>query len=76
MRKWLLDIRKKQNLTQAQVAEQSEIARTTYSMIELGERGVTVENAKKISCVLGFHWTLFFEDKIHEMHQKEKQEVI
>ncbi|MFC0525814.1 helix-turn-helix transcriptional regulator [Pontibacillus salicampi] len=76
MRDWLLAFRKKQQLTQAEVAERVGIARTTYSMIENGERGATVKNAKKIAQVLGFHWTIFFEENIHEMCKNQREEVI
>jgi putative transcriptional regulator len=73
MRQWLLAIRNQKNLTQAQVAERAGIARTTYAMIEQGERGATVMNAKKISNVLGFDWTIFFEDVCHESRINDKQ---
>lgn len=66
MRDWLLAIRKNKNMTQAQVAEHAGIARTTYAMIEQGERGATVANAKKIASALGFDWTIFFENVGHE----------
>lgn len=66
MRGWLLSLRKKKELTQAQLAKKAGIARTTYSMIETGERGVSVQNAKKIAAVLEIDWTIFFEDKVHE----------
>lgn len=75
MRDWLLGIRKQRGMTQAEVAEQANIARTTYSMIETGERNATVDNAKKISNVLGFDWTIFFEEHRHETCNKEKEVI-
>lgn len=66
MRVWLKKKREKTGLTQEQVAEKAGMARATYGHIESGERGVTVANAKKLSSVLGFHWTIFFEDESHD----------
>lgn len=74
MRVWLKDARNKVGLTQEQVAERAGMARATYGHIESGERGVTVTNAKKISEVLGFHWTIFFEDESHNL--KNEREVV
>ncbi|MFF2287264.1 helix-turn-helix transcriptional regulator [Peribacillus butanolivorans] len=65
-RKWLSQKRASVNLTQEQVAEKSGMARTTYASIEKGERNPSVSNAKKISDVLEFEWTLFFEDKVRD----------
>ena len=61
MRKWLLDLRK--GRTQAEVAKEAGITQQMYSFIELGERRPSVEVAKKIAAVMGFHWTKFFEDE-------------
>ncbi|WP_275656890.1 helix-turn-helix transcriptional regulator [Sporolactobacillus pectinivorans] len=54
-------VRKRRNMTQANVAEKANIARTTYAMIETGERNTSVDIAKKIAQVLNFDWTIFFE---------------
>ncbi|WMW46649.1 helix-turn-helix transcriptional regulator [Bacillus paralicheniformis] len=64
-RQWLKDIRTQMNLTQQQVAKRAGIARTTYASIEKGDRNASVPNAKNIANVLGFDWTLFFEDVVH-----------
>jgi len=61
LRKWLLDLRK--GRTQAEVAKEAGITQQMYSFIELGERRPSVEVAKKIAAVMGFHWTKFFEDE-------------
>lgn len=74
MREWLKEIRETAGLTQEQVAEKAGMARATYGHIESGERGATVANAKKISYVLGFHWTIFFEDESHDL-KNEKQAI-
>ena len=60
MRKWLIDIRN--GRTQAQIAKAAGITQQMYSFIELGERRPSVEVAKKIAAVLGFDWTLFYQD--------------
>lgn len=75
MRVWLKEARNKAGLTQEQVAEQVGIARATYGHIESGERGVTVPNAKKISRVLGFHWTNFFDDESHDLKNLERDVI-
>ena len=66
MRSWLEEKRLEKGLTQEQTAILSDIARTTYAMIEQGKRNPSVKVAKQISNVLDFNWTLFFEDKLHE----------
>lgn len=64
VRDWLRQIRLSQNLTQKQVADRAGIARTTYASIEQGERNAGVPTAKAIAQVLGFHWTLFFDEEL------------
>lgn len=61
MRKWLIDIRN--GRAQAQIAEAVGISQQMYSAIELGERRPSVDVAKKIAAVLGFEWTLFYQDE-------------
>lgn len=59
----LIEERKRANFTQREVGRLSSISESYYSMIESGERKPTVKTAKKIAAVLGFDWTLFFEDE-------------
>lgn len=59
----LIGERKKANFTQREVGKLSGISESYYSMIESGDRKPTVKTAKKIAAVLGFDWTLFFEDE-------------
>lgn len=63
---WLIRKRIENNLTQAEVANRANIARTTYAMIEQGRRLPSVPVAKRIATVMNFKWTLFFEDISHE----------
>lgn len=64
-REWLVKARG--NLTHEEVAERVGIKRQYYSMIENGSRNPSVAVAKKIGAVLGFDWTLFFEEQSNEM---------
>jgi putative transcriptional regulator len=61
LRKWLIDIRN--GRAQAQIAEAVGISQQMYSAIEVGERRPSVDVAKKIAAVLGFEWTLFYQDE-------------
>ena len=65
MRKWLIDIRN--GRSQTQIAKEAGITQQMYSFIELGERRPSVEVAKKIAAVMGFHWTRFFEEEDEEI---------
>lgn len=74
-RAWLRNIRTQKKLTHRKVAESSGIKRQYYGMIENGVSNPSVEVAKGIALVLGFEWTLFFEEKGNEtLHQEERHE--
>lgn len=66
MRQWLKEKRTNQGFTQEDVAELAGVARTTYAMIEQGERDPSVSTAKKIAQTLNFKWTIFFDDSVRE----------
>lgn len=59
-RDWLIKARG--DFTHEEVANRAGIKRQYYSMIECGTRNPSVAVAKKIGAVLGFEWTLFFEE--------------
>lgn len=59
---WLESIRAAKGYSQKAVAEEAGISQPTYCNIENGNRGVSVEVAKKIARILDFDWTKFFED--------------
>ena len=59
----LKEIRKKQNKTQCEVAEEADIARAYYTQIEMGMYRPSVETAKRIAKVLNIDWTEFFNDE-------------
>jgi len=63
MREWLLEFRKKERLTQEEVAKKAGIARSYYTKIEGGLYEVPVKTAAKIAVVLNFDWSFFYEDK-------------
>lgn len=71
-RKWLKKIRNEKGLTQQDVADSGGFARTYYTMVEQGKRTPSVDVAKSIARVLGFEWTIFFEDECNELKHLEK----
>lgn len=62
-RLWLKKIRIEKGLTQQDVADSGNFARTYYTMVEQGKRTPSVEVAKSIARVLEFEWTVFFDDE-------------
>lgn len=77
MRKWLIEKREQQKLTQEKVAKKSGIQRSYYSMIENGKRSPSPYVAMKIGAVLSFDWTIFFNQQSNKMthNEKERKEV-
>lgn len=65
-RKWLKKVRNEKGLTQQDVADSGGFARTYYTMVEQGKRTPSVDVAKSIAKVLGFEWTIFFDDECNE----------
>lgn len=61
MRKWLVSIRG--GRTQAAVAYDTGISQSMYSAIERGNRTPCIKTAKKLGELLGFDWTMFYEDE-------------
>ena len=64
MRNWLKKAREDHGMSTYSVAKEAGISQTYYSAIELGMRGakMPVQTAKKIAEVLGFDWTMLYED--------------
>ncbi len=62
MRKWLRKKRQEYGYTQEEIAFKANISQNHYSAIETGIRNPSVVTAKKIAEVLGFDWTLFFNN--------------
>ncbi|WP_270999021.1 helix-turn-helix transcriptional regulator [Listeria seeligeri] len=64
MRTWLKKLREEKGLTQLELAELSNVERTTYASIEQGRRNPSVANAMRIAEVLDVEWTIFFDQKV------------
>ncbi|WP_019123897.1 helix-turn-helix transcriptional regulator [Brevibacillus massiliensis] len=73
VRDWLLTQRDNSKMSQEEVAYKAGITRQYYGMIESGARKPSVEVAKKIANILGFNWTLFFENECNlELLENQK----
>ena len=76
-RTWLVNLRKKHRLTHQQTADKISISRQYYGMIENGERDPSVSIAKKLGALLGFDWTIFFENESYKtLPSQENHKVI
>ena len=62
-RLWLIEARKNKNISRFDLAKSTGVNHTYIEKIENGKRRPSPEVAQKIAVVLGFDWTLFFEDK-------------
>lgn len=62
MRNWMIERRKILGIKQKTVAAACGISPQMYNAIEAGTRRPSPEKAKKIAEVLGFDWTLFYEE--------------
>lgn len=63
MRTWLIGIRKARGMSQKAVADAAGITQPSYWQYEAGVATPRPAIAKKIAKLLGFDWTLFFEEK-------------
>lgn len=61
MRQWMVDARKRKNLTQQNLAENTGVTRQAIGLIEQGERFPRPETAKKIADALDEDVSRFFE---------------
>jgi transcriptional regulator with XRE-family HTH domain len=57
----LKDLRLKCKYPQTYIADLLQIKQSAYSMIETGQRGLTIENAKILAKLYNVDWWLFFE---------------
>ena len=64
MRVWLKDIRLAKHFTQSCLAQIVHISQNSYCNIENGKRRPSPEVAQRIASVLGFDWTLFYQDEL------------
>jgi transcriptional regulator with XRE-family HTH domain len=72
-RDWLIATRKNQGLRQQDVASMVGIARSTYMMIEIGERDPSPEVAIGIASVLRFRWSKFFAHLVAERRKEMRK---
>lgn len=63
LRTWLRNARKVKGFTHEKAAEESEISRSYYTLIESGKKTPTVPVAKNIGKALGLDWKKFFEQE-------------
>lgn len=75
-REWLIELRKKHNLSQQKVANRAGIHRATYGQLETGLRNPSVGTAQKIALVLGFDWTIFFAYNRCDKHQNDVDSLV
>lgn len=61
MRKWLVELREANGLTQKALAEQAMISQPSMCDIEKGVNNPRPETAKRIAAILNFDWTRFFD---------------
>lgn len=71
-RKWLVQLRKSQNLTQEMVARKAHIDRSFYAQLEIGTRDPSLAVAKSLANVLGVQPRLFFLSRLHDMPYERK----
>lgn len=62
VRDWLVFARRRQNMTQAEVAVKSGISRPFYVQLERSLRDPSPQVAKRIAGLLKCDWTYFYED--------------
>lgn len=63
IRSWLIGIREDRAMTQGAVAAAAGIAQPSYYEIEKGITNPKPQTAMAIAQVLGFPWTMFYEEK-------------
>ncbi|WP_226581699.1 helix-turn-helix domain-containing protein [Halobacillus litoralis] len=66
MRRWLINIRKEQQLTQQQIAAGAHIDRSYYAQIENGTRNPSVAVASLIASYLHIKPSLFYSEHLSE----------
>ncbi|MGV0167142.1 helix-turn-helix transcriptional regulator [Furfurilactobacillus sp. WILCCON 0119] len=70
MREWLYGIRKKNNLTQKEMAVRLGIPLTTYASYEQAHRTPSVESAQELASKLDTDWTYFFTKEVRDTSTK------
>lgn len=76
MRIWLKDIRDQKDMSQEEFADFLNVPRTTYAMIEQGNRNPSVTKAKQMALQLNVEWTLFFENNRHKTSSADNKSIL
>lgn len=61
----LKELRRKNGVTQQQVADACEVKRATIAMIETGHNQPSVRLAKRLALYFGVTWTIFFDNDVN-----------
>ena len=61
----LKELRRKNGVTQQQVADACDVTRATIAMIESGRNQPSVKLAKRIALYFGVDWTIFFNRDVN-----------
>lgn len=61
----LKELRRKNGVTQQQVADACDVTRATIAMIESGRNQPSVKLAKRIALYFGVDWTIFFNHDVN-----------
>lgn len=56
----LKELRRKNGVTQQQVADACEVTRATIAMIEIGKNQPSVKLAKRLAAYFEVEWSIFF----------------
>ncbi len=76
MRIWLKDIRDQKDMSQEEFADFLNVPRTTYAMIEQGNRNPSVTKAKQMALQLNVEWTIFFENNRHKSSSTDIKSIL
>jgi len=61
----LKELRRKNGVTQQQVADACDVTRATIAMIESGRNQPSVKLAKRLATFFGVEWTIFFNHNVN-----------
>lgn len=71
-REWLILLRNQQKKTQQDVADEANVDRSHYALIESGKRTPSVTAAQRIATALKFEWSIFFSNESGIKQQNAK----
>ena len=71
MRVWLIEARKRADMTQRELAGMANISQNHYSAIENGSRRPSPEVSKILANALGLNWVRFYDE-----HSERRERAI